>query len=124
MLDDSANIRRNRLIQLSDALIANKLNHVPLIFVNGIRANLADMEMLTKLKQAGLKRTAFGVETGDEQMIIKIDKTRRSRDHPPGVQECQGGRARNDRLLHHRSARRHARDRCRRPSTSPSSSTR
>jgi len=74
VLDDSANIRRNRLIQLSDALIANKLNHVPFIFVNGIRANLADMEMLTKLKQAGLKRTAFGVETGDEQMIIKIDK--------------------------------------------------
>ncbi|MDQ1300756.1 MAG: anaerobic magnesium-protoporphyrin monomethyl ester cyclase [Chloroflexota bacterium] len=74
VLDDSANIRRNRLMQLADDLIANKLNHVPWIFVNGIRANLADMEMLTRLKQAGLKRTAFGVETGDEQMIIKIDK--------------------------------------------------
>jgi radical SAM superfamily enzyme YgiQ (UPF0313 family) len=74
VLDDSANIRRNRLVQLADDLIANKLNHVPWIFVNGIRANLADMEMLTKLKQAGLRRTAFGVETGDEQMIIKIDK--------------------------------------------------
>lgn len=74
VLDDSANIRRNRLMQLADDLIANKLNHVPWIFVNGIRANLADMEMLTRLKRAGLKRTAFGVETGDEQMIIKIDK--------------------------------------------------
>ncbi len=74
VLDDSANIRRNRLIQLSDDLIANKLNHVPWIFVNGIRANLADLELLTKLKQAGLKRTAFGVETGDEEMIVKIDK--------------------------------------------------
>ncbi len=74
VLDDSANIRRNRLVQLADDLIAEKLNHVPWIFVNGIRANLADLELLTKLKQAGLKRTAFGVETGDEQMIIKIDK--------------------------------------------------
>ena len=74
VLDDSANIRKNRLIQLADALIANQLNHVPWIFVNGIRANLADYDMLSKLKQAGLKRTAFGVETGDEQMIIKIDK--------------------------------------------------
>lgn len=74
VLDDSANIRRNRLHQLADDLIANKLNHVPWIFVNGIRANLADYELLAKLKQAGLKRTAFGVETGDEQMIIKIDK--------------------------------------------------
>lgn len=74
VLDDSANIRRNRLLQLADDLVANQLNHVPWIFVNGIRANLADYELLVKLKQAGLKRTAFGVETGDEQMIIKIDK--------------------------------------------------
>jgi radical SAM superfamily enzyme YgiQ (UPF0313 family) len=74
VLDDSANIRKQRLVQLADGLIAEKLNHVPWIFVNGIRANLADYEMLRKLKQAGLKRTAFGVETGDEQMIIKIDK--------------------------------------------------
>jgi radical SAM superfamily enzyme YgiQ (UPF0313 family) len=61
-------------VQLADGLITEKLNHVPWIFVNGIRANLADYEMLKKLKQAGLRRTAFGVETGDEQMIIKIDK--------------------------------------------------
>jgi radical SAM superfamily enzyme YgiQ (UPF0313 family) len=74
VLDDSANIRKQRLVQLADGLITEKLNHVPWIFVNGIRANLADYEMLKKLKQAGLRRTAFGVETGDEQMIIKIDK--------------------------------------------------
>ena len=65
MLDDSANIRKNRLHQLADLLIANQLNHVPWIFVNGIRANLADLDLLVKLKKPGLKRTAFGVETGD-----------------------------------------------------------
>jgi radical SAM superfamily enzyme YgiQ (UPF0313 family) len=74
VLDDSANIRKNRLHVLADALIENRLNHVPWIFVNGIRANLADLDLLTKLKQAGLKRTAFGVETGDAEMLIKIDK--------------------------------------------------
>jgi anaerobic magnesium-protoporphyrin IX monomethyl ester cyclase len=74
VLDDSANIRKNRLHTLADMLIADQLNHVPWIFVNGIRANLADLDLLVKLKKAGLKRTAFGVETGDEQMIIKIDK--------------------------------------------------
>ena len=42
VLDDSANIRKQRLHQLADLLIAKKLNHVPWIFVNGIRANLAD----------------------------------------------------------------------------------
>ena len=74
VLDDSANIRKNRLYTLAELLVAERLDHVPWIFVNGIRANLADYNLLVTLKHAGLKRTAFGVETGDEQMILKIDK--------------------------------------------------
>jgi len=74
VLDDSANIRRDRLYRISEMLIERQLNHVPWIFVNGIRANLADRDLLFKMKEAGLKRTAFGVETGDEQMIIRINK--------------------------------------------------
>jgi anaerobic magnesium-protoporphyrin IX monomethyl ester cyclase len=74
VLDDSANIRKQRLHELCDLIIADNLNHVPWIFVNGIRANLADIDLLTKMKRAGLKRTAFGVETGDPDMIQRIDK--------------------------------------------------
>jgi radical SAM superfamily enzyme YgiQ (UPF0313 family) len=74
VLDDSANIRVNRLEELSDLLVANKLDHVPWIFVNGIRANLATPELLLKMKNAGLKRTAFGVETGDADILVSIDK--------------------------------------------------
>ena len=74
VLDDSANIRVKRLEELSDLLIENKLNHVPWIFVNGIRANLASKELLGKLKKAGLKRTAFGVESGDPEILKSVDK--------------------------------------------------
>jgi radical SAM superfamily enzyme YgiQ (UPF0313 family) len=74
VLDDSANIRVKRLEHLSDLLVANELNHVPWIFVNGIRANLATVELLAKMKAAGLLRTAFGVETGDPEMLVSIDK--------------------------------------------------
>jgi radical SAM superfamily enzyme YgiQ (UPF0313 family) len=74
VLDDSANIRMERLMELSDLLIAEKLNHVPWIFVNGIRANLASVELLTKMKAAGLQRSAFGVETGDPDILVSIDK--------------------------------------------------
>ena len=74
VLDDSANIRKDRLHALCDLLIADGLETVPWIFVNGIRANLADLDLLRKLKAAGLKRTAFGVETGDPDMIRRIDK--------------------------------------------------
>ncbi|UCC87645.1 MAG: cobalamin-dependent protein [Anaerolineales bacterium] len=74
VLDDSANIKVDRLMDLADLLIENKLNHVPWIFVNGIRANLASRELLGKLKAAGLKRTAFGVESGDPDILLSIDK--------------------------------------------------
>ncbi len=74
VLDDSANIRVKRLERLAHLLIENQLNHVPWIFVNGIRANLASKELLSLLKQAGLKRVAFGVETGDPEILRTIDK--------------------------------------------------
>jgi radical SAM superfamily enzyme YgiQ (UPF0313 family) len=74
VLDDSANIKVNRLIELADLLVEHKLNHVPWIFVNGIRANLASKDLLAKLKSAGLKRTAFGVESGDPDILVSIDK--------------------------------------------------
>ncbi len=74
ILDDSANIRVKRLEELGKLLIENKLNHVPWIFVNGIRANLASKELLLLLKNAGLKRTAFGVESGDPDILKSIDK--------------------------------------------------
>lgn len=74
VLDDSANIRVDRLHELADELIRRKVNHVPWIFVNGIRGNLATVELLGHLKEAGLKRTAFGVETGDPDVLMSIDK--------------------------------------------------
>ncbi len=74
ILDDSANIRVKRLEELGRLLIENDLNHVPWIFVNGIRANLASKELLALLKEAGLKRTAFGVESGDPEILRSIDK--------------------------------------------------
>jgi anaerobic magnesium-protoporphyrin IX monomethyl ester cyclase len=74
VLDDSANIRMERLLELSDLLIERGLNHVPWIFVNGIRANLVNKELLARMKQAGLLRTAFGVESGDPDILRSIDK--------------------------------------------------
>lgn len=74
ILDDSANINRKRLHELADLLIQEKLNRVPWILINGIRANLADEDLLRHMKEAGLKRLAFGVETGDEDILESIDK--------------------------------------------------
>lgn len=74
ILDDSANIDRKRMRAMCEKLIEEKLNTVPWILINGIRANLADTETLELMKEAGCKRVAFGVETGDEEILESIDK--------------------------------------------------
>jgi radical SAM superfamily enzyme YgiQ (UPF0313 family) len=74
ILDDSANIDRKRLRAVCEKLIDEKLNTVPWILINGIRANLADCETLELMREAGCKRVAFGVETGDEEILESIDK--------------------------------------------------
>lgn len=74
VLDDSANISRKRLSEISQMLIDEGLNTVPWNMINGMRANLADKEMLRLMKQAGCVRSAFGVETGDAGMLAAIHK--------------------------------------------------
>ena len=74
VLDDSFNIDRKRVHALCDLLVSGGLQHVPWIMINGIRANLADEETLGRMKSAGCKRTAFGVESGNQVVLNGIDK--------------------------------------------------
>jgi len=75
ILDDSANIDRKRLHKLSELLIKAGLHKkAQWVMINGIRANLADTDLLGIMKEAGCKRVAFGVETGDEDILESIDK--------------------------------------------------
>ncbi|MGC8838384.1 MAG: B12-binding domain-containing radical SAM protein [Anaerolineae bacterium] len=72
VLDDSFNIRRDRVLRICDLLIQEGLNHIPWIMINGIRANLADEELLGRMRQAGCIRTAFGVESGNQEILDSI----------------------------------------------------
>ena len=75
VLDDSFNIDRGRVLAICDLIIAEGLNHVPWIMINGIRANLVDEELLGKMREAGCIRTAFGVESGNQRILdTVIDK--------------------------------------------------
>ncbi len=75
VLDDSFNIDRERVLAICDLIIAEGLDHVPWIMINGIRANLVDEELLGKMREAGCIRTAFGVESGNQRILdTVIDK--------------------------------------------------
>jgi anaerobic magnesium-protoporphyrin IX monomethyl ester cyclase len=72
VLDDSFNINRRRVLDISQRLVDEGLNHVPWIMINGIRANLADEEILGAMKRAGCLRTAFGVESGNQAILDSV----------------------------------------------------
>ena len=72
VLDDSFNIDRQRALEICDRIIAEGLNHVPWIMINGIRANLADETLLGRMREAGCIRTAFGVESGNQRILDTV----------------------------------------------------
>lgn len=87
VLDDSFNIDRQRVLDICDLLIEKKLTDVPWIMINGVRANLVDEELLARMKAAGCIRTAFGVESGNQEILdsvihkgLTMDQVRRAFD--------------------------------------------
>jgi anaerobic magnesium-protoporphyrin IX monomethyl ester cyclase len=72
VLDDSFNIDRQRALEICDRIIAEGLNHVPWIMINGIRANLANETLLGRMREAGCIRTAFGVESGNQRILDTV----------------------------------------------------
>ncbi|MGC9332959.1 MAG: B12-binding domain-containing radical SAM protein [Anaerolineae bacterium] len=72
ILDDSFNIDRKRVLDICDRLVQERLTDVSWIMINGIRANLADEEVLGAMKRAGCLRTAFGVESGNQAILDTV----------------------------------------------------
>jgi radical SAM superfamily enzyme YgiQ (UPF0313 family) len=72
VLDDSFNIDRQRVLEICQRLVEEGLDTAPWIMINGIRANLADEEVLGAMKRAGCLRAAFGVESGNQAILDSV----------------------------------------------------
>jgi len=72
VLDDSFNIERQRVLDICARLVEEDLSQVPWIMINGIRANIADEEVLGAMKGAGCIRAAFGVESGNQEILNSV----------------------------------------------------
>ncbi len=72
VLDDSFNIDRQRVLEICGRLVDEGLNQVPWIMINGIRANIADETVLGAMKGAGCIRAAFGVESGNQEILNSV----------------------------------------------------
>jgi anaerobic magnesium-protoporphyrin IX monomethyl ester cyclase len=72
VLDDSFNIERQRVLDICSRLVDEGLGEVPWIMINGIRANIADEEVLGAMVAAGCIRAAFGVESGNQEILNSV----------------------------------------------------
>ncbi len=73
IVDDNFTLDVNRAKQICRAVSASGVN-VPLTLNSGIRADRVDEELLELLKQAGVDRLIFGVESGNELVFKAIQK--------------------------------------------------
>ncbi len=71
--DDCFNLDIKRCIKLADIIIEKNLK-LPWSLPNGMRADFINEDLVLKLKESGLYRTAIGVESGDQEVLNDIGK--------------------------------------------------
>ena len=69
--DDSFTIDKQRIINLCDEMIKNKID---LPWSCETRVNLVDKELLSKMKKAGCYIISYGVESGNQEILDNIKK--------------------------------------------------
>lgn len=69
--DDTFTVDRNRVVEFCNKVIENKLKFEWSCFS---RVNLVDEEILKLMSKAGCKGIFFGLESGSEKVLDKIDK--------------------------------------------------
>jgi len=83
ILDDAVNMDMERLYEICDRIVKRKLA-IPWSTPNGVRADHVDERLLRKMKESGCYKIAFGVESGNEEILkgiskhIKLDSIRKA----------------------------------------------
>ena len=79
IIDDMFLMDKKRVIEISNLVCKNNLNHLEYVSVGGFRVNHCDYETLSALKEMGVKAAAFGIESGSDR-VLKFIKKNISRD--------------------------------------------
>jgi len=83
VLDDVFNLKRERLVEICQTIIDEKLD-IRIAFANGLRSDLLDEEIIHLLRAAGTTYISFAIETASprlQKMInknLKLDRARKA----------------------------------------------
>jgi anaerobic magnesium-protoporphyrin IX monomethyl ester cyclase len=73
MWDDCFTLIKNRVFEVRNEFIKRKIK-IKVAFPNGLRVDMVDPEILKALKEMGTYSIAFGVESGNQDILNKIKK--------------------------------------------------
>ncbi len=73
ILDDNFTLDRNRCEKICNLILKKSLN-ISISLQSGVRADSLDKELIFLLKKAGVFKIAFGVESGDQDILRGIRK--------------------------------------------------
>ncbi|MBI2576223.1 radical SAM protein [Candidatus Woesearchaeota archaeon] len=71
--DENFSLDRDRAMAVCDELIRRNLG-LTIKFPNGLKPEKLDLELLQKMKQAGVFYVAFGIESGSPEVVKRIKK--------------------------------------------------
>ncbi|MCP4650956.1 MAG: radical SAM protein [PVC group bacterium] len=73
--DDNFTLKKQRIVDLCEALKQSGMNDLKLSCDNGIRADKVDRDLLKLMKDVGFYRIAFGVEAGNNKVLKQLKKS-------------------------------------------------
>lgn len=71
--DDAFNVNKTRAIEFCEAIKKRKYK-VNFEFLNGLRADMVDQDILDAFKSIGVKNVSFGAETADKNILKNVKK--------------------------------------------------
>jgi radical SAM superfamily enzyme YgiQ (UPF0313 family) len=78
--DDNFNLIKERVYAICDEIEQRQLRGLVLRCSNGIRADRADRDMLTRMREVGFQYLAFGVDAGNDRMLKVVKKGEKMED--------------------------------------------
>ncbi|UCB56953.1 MAG: radical SAM protein [Candidatus Omnitrophota bacterium] len=72
--EDNPTFNKARAFELCDEIERRRLRDLVIMCGNGVRADRVDRKLLTRMKEVGFKRLAFGVEAGNNKVLASLKK--------------------------------------------------
>ena len=86
--DDNFTISSKRVHRICDLLIGSRMKDLTLNLPNGVRADCLDRELLRKMKEAGFRKIALGVEGGNDKILKQLKKGERMETIESAIREA------------------------------------